>query len=391
METLPEVEETATVLSKVAELDATNVVSPDSKLVVDDPNKDADGGPDDEGDDGLKDGESDVEQIDPSRCCMCQNKPKYKCPGCHRRTCCLACVKQHKVDFDCDGKRPRSRFVSSKSQLTEQTMWQDYCLLEDAGRQRGAISRPVSNSLVTATGGTSQGRYRNQGRLRSVAASHQIRLEFLPDVFERHRRNTSRAHDNLARIYWHVEVVFRAAGIRHHQEHVPSARPLSQILDEYFEPKESNAILRHHVPFRLSDYVKAGKEKLVVMIQRLDRPANDPGYISVPLATTLRDALRNLRVVEYPTLYVATPAEASAYPQAERPEAMPALSSMAKHATRGRGRGRSRGRGRGRARGRGRGRGNSRGRRRDAGDRQHGQRPAKKAPPKPTGLARHFA
>jgi hypothetical protein len=63
-----------------------------------------------------------------------------------------------------------------------------------------------------------QGRYRNLARLRSVAASHHIRLELLPDVFERHRRNTSRAHDKASRIYWHVEVVFRKAGVRHHQE-----------------------------------------------------------------------------------------------------------------------------------------------------------------------------
>lgn len=40
-----------------------------------------------------------------SLCEICHKVPfKYKCPGCARRTCSLACSKQHKITFDCSGK-----------------------------------------------------------------------------------------------------------------------------------------------------------------------------------------------------------------------------------------------------------------------------------------------
>eukprot|EP00045_Choanoeca_perplexa_P004719 m.40017 g.40017 ORF g.40017 m.40017 type:complete len:383 (+) comp12725_c0_seq1:110-1258(+) len=326
------------------------------------------------------------------QCCICDSsQPKYRCPGCERRTCSLPCVKQHKQDFACDGKRARSKFVGSKAEITEQVLWQDYCLLEDASRQRGAISRPISNSLVTATGASQQGRYRNLARLRSVAASHHIRLEILPDVFERHRHNTSRAHDKAARIYWHVEVVFRKAGVRHHQERVPFARPMHQILDEYLSVLPDNALLRH----QLQEYVDQRSE-LTVFLEQLDQPANDAAFVKVDHNTTLRDAMRNLRVIEYPTLYVALPTELQAYRVVPRPEEMPTPSASNKQrgrgsSTRGRGRGRTKGlHGRSRGRGRGRGRGTAK------ALSQHAQREKNETgsslnPVLPNDQTRHFA
>jgi hypothetical protein len=37
---------------------------------------------------------------------MCNQKEmKYKCPGCFKLTCGLKCLKDHKEQFSCDGKK----------------------------------------------------------------------------------------------------------------------------------------------------------------------------------------------------------------------------------------------------------------------------------------------
>ena len=48
-------------------------------------------------------------------CEICTEKQaKYKCPACSRQTCSLECVRRHKVDTSCTGKRPRTEKVAMK-------------------------------------------------------------------------------------------------------------------------------------------------------------------------------------------------------------------------------------------------------------------------------------
>lgn len=45
-------------------------------------------------------------------CSVCNiDVSKYKCPGCQEATCSLACVKQHKQQTGCSGKRDKLAFV----------------------------------------------------------------------------------------------------------------------------------------------------------------------------------------------------------------------------------------------------------------------------------------
>ena len=43
---------------------------------------------------------------------------KYTCPRCEFRSCCLQCVKLHKIEFECNGIRDKTRF-KSVSQFTD--------------------------------------------------------------------------------------------------------------------------------------------------------------------------------------------------------------------------------------------------------------------------------
>lgn len=46
------------------------------------------------------------------QCLVCrESEAKYKCPACGMQTCSLPCVKRHKMESSCSGKRPRSEQV----------------------------------------------------------------------------------------------------------------------------------------------------------------------------------------------------------------------------------------------------------------------------------------
>lgn len=50
-----------------------------------------------------------------SKCEVCGKvQSKYKCPRCHKRTCSLTCVKQHKEETSCNGVRDKTAFVKMK-------------------------------------------------------------------------------------------------------------------------------------------------------------------------------------------------------------------------------------------------------------------------------------
>lgn len=72
-------------------------------------------------------------------CVVCkENTVKYKCPKCLKRTCCLDCIKLHKINDKCDGIRNRTCFVP-KPNYTESSFTNDYYFLQD-------IQRAVENA-----------------------------------------------------------------------------------------------------------------------------------------------------------------------------------------------------------------------------------------------------
>ena len=66
----------------------------------------------------------------PHACEVCRQQPaKYRCPGCHMRSCCLACSKQHKAATGCSGKRKVDGFVDIRD-LNINHLMSDYTYLE---------------------------------------------------------------------------------------------------------------------------------------------------------------------------------------------------------------------------------------------------------------------
>ncbi|KAG9393534.1 HIT zinc finger [Carpediemonas membranifera] len=95
------------------------------------------------------------------KCEVCLNeKWRYKCPRCGKKTCSLACVNEHKKESGCDGQRDVAKFVS-KGDFTLRQLQDDYRFLMSAETQldrtrrtykhtQGSLSKAVKKRVAPA-------------------------------------------------------------------------------------------------------------------------------------------------------------------------------------------------------------------------------------------------
>eukprot|EP00667_Euglena_gracilis_P003441 EG_transcript_3450 len=130
-----------------------------------------------------QDGEPVAAVSTPALCQVCgQQEPKYRCPRCAVRTCSLACIKQHKKDAPCDGKRPASKF-ERVAEMTDLTIRRDYRLLEGSTRQKDANWRFLAlpnKSLLN-----------DHCMLQAACRSKRINLQLLPYVMQQRGWNST--------------------------------------------------------------------------------------------------------------------------------------------------------------------------------------------------------
>ena len=69
------------------------------------------------------------------RCEVCtESLARYKCPGCLVQTCSVPCVKKHKEDTECTGKRDRTAYVPLRD-------FSDLNLLSGKYKQTSLVSK----------------------------------------------------------------------------------------------------------------------------------------------------------------------------------------------------------------------------------------------------------
>jgi len=74
-----------------------------------------------------------------SSCSSCgAASSKYRCPGCGAASCCLECVKRHKAQTACTGKRDAAAYLTLH-EFDDASLHRDYHFLEAA--QAAAIGR----------------------------------------------------------------------------------------------------------------------------------------------------------------------------------------------------------------------------------------------------------
>lgn len=79
-------------------------------------------------------------------CEVCSVKSaKYTCPRCELKTCCLNCVKIHKMELKCNGERNKAKYISKK-QFTDLDLHNDYVFLEETSRCLESLSKDMTQA-----------------------------------------------------------------------------------------------------------------------------------------------------------------------------------------------------------------------------------------------------
>ena len=306
-------------------------------------------------DDSDDESESEAEDTGPPRC-SCGALSKYRCPGCGERSCSLACVKRHKAEKPCDGRRdPAAYFALGDG--TDELLLRDYHFLEQAGKTVDGAGRALRQSGVAKSAGARPPQQPpHRRKLLQQAERRGVALELLPVGMQRQRENTSSFEQRAQQLRWRVELHFAQAQVRHVEASVPERTVLRALLDALLLPAAAaaaeagpsadadgaapaaapaaarfggddgqRALLRH----KLRLYARAGVGELGVFLRVPHTRADEPRYSRLSLDATLGEALRGERLIEFPTLHVATPEEAGAFTLVERPAPVVAAADAA--------------------------------------------------------------
>ncbi|XP_053247843.1 box C/D snoRNA protein 1 [Podarcis raffonei] len=225
-------------------------------------------------------------------CEICNTEEaKYRCPRCMKYSCSLACVKQHKTAFSCNGVREKTAFVSI-NEFSDLNLLSDYRFLEDVGRTADGAARddtshrPKSNKFVNF--------------LRNRARRYDICLRTLPIGFTKRRENSTFFNNKEQKFYWHLKLLFPHSHAKFTEKRVADDKPLYDILKRYVDPQESDPVIHQ----RLKTYAMSPQSDIRILMKVENRPQNSIRYEELDVSKGLRDNLKGKVVIEYPTLHI---------------------------------------------------------------------------------------
>ena len=247
-----------------------------------------------------------------SSCCVCgATAPRYRCPRCEQRTCSVGCVRAHKTESGCDGKRDRTAYISIASFSDRQFSSDFYFLEEVAATVRGSRRDPR-----TAASGRPR---KSEKRLAKQARRSGVSLRRMPLGMQRRKLNRTVWDSGRKRLLWTVELIFGTF-----DKDTPDVKILAQRVDDESDWKcLLNKVAGDRADTATQVKLKRYREcidQLRVFIRCAESPANKPTFYSVSSDQTVRDSLKGITVVEFPTVHVALPQFADLFSIARRPE-----------------------------------------------------------------------
>ncbi|ORX52996.1 hypothetical protein BCR36DRAFT_324107 [Piromyces finnis] len=239
-----------------------------------------------------------TETIDKSLCQICKtNKWKYTCPKCSIHTCSLPCVKAHKKDFDCDGKRDKVKYVAMNV-YNENNLRNDYYFLEDVARANDNANREQNDFR------------RNKQTQKKIAILKQAKkkdiiLKFMPTGMKKSQINKIYFNIKAKEINWTIELNFPDSEkkVKLIRTRIRDNMKIIDILNNCLCEKEGNAMTRHN----LNNYINEKTENLKVFMKREETPANKQEYFEVDINSTICETLAFKVIIEYPSFYILTP------------------------------------------------------------------------------------
>ena len=252
---------------------------------------------------------------------MCQlEASKYTCPVCEVRSCSLACVKAHKERSGCSGVLDGTRFIA-KSSITGNDVNRDYNFLLNVGRQLTVGKEDVKQSArgifkrnFRANGGQNAKRQRQsnvvdprlflvnkaypQEPTTVIKGKNTLAIQ-VPVGMGRAAMNKTGYDKKIGSFVWTVEWVFIDI------EGSEKSRFVSFRLKESLALKDA---IPTNVLEKLEEAVTIDKDELKFyldnVVDRKRRAKKKPSLIPVSGESSISEALRDMVVFEFPTIYV---------------------------------------------------------------------------------------
>ncbi|CAH3024675.1 unnamed protein product [Porites evermanni] len=254
---------------------------------------------------------------DEVRCEVCNKiSAKYRCPGCSRRTCSLACVKCHKIQFQCSGIRSKTKFVSVDN-FTDSNLLSDYRFLEDVDRLAFSAAHD---------GRKSWRRWSTQiSFLRRKAKQSGVDLKLMPVGMSKRKENTSKFCRELQCIMWRIRWLFPQAGFEYVDRGVSELTVVNEVLRKYIDPEKADAVHKQS----LKNYCAVGPQGVCVFLKVESLPASKLRYHKLDTSKPLKECLNNKTIIEFPTLHVVLADKAASYISQSQEETFVAVTESA--------------------------------------------------------------
>ena len=216
-------------------------------------------------------------------CQVCgKNDAKYICPACKIHTCCLECVKRHKIENNCTGVKPKTEFVPL-SDMNEMTLVKDCNLLDTVANKASFIK--------------SQGSLKTQKKnekwkkmLSKACVDRGITVQFMPNMSSRAKENKTKYNDSQKKVFWTLKWRFRSA------EHKLEYERLIDMIDENATILDT---LKSVIQTSPNDYVSSLDINNVDVLL-VAEGAKGGGHYQVEKEYTIQESLFAKTVIEYP-------------------------------------------------------------------------------------------
>ncbi|KAK1943552.1 Box C/D snoRNA protein 1 [Phytophthora citrophthora] len=316
----------------------------------------------------LEEGEKEMQLVEEKVdvvCCGCgKSDVKYRCPRCERITCSLHCCVAHKKEFDCNGKRDRTKFVGLKTftdadlssgkllaclfaalfvvlTLCLRVFWlvsADFFFLEEVSRSTNSAVRSRSQLNANARRYTSNKKRKVATETSAPinpdipadwlarfpiavqlfaehSAKRGVALTLLAPGMSKRARNSSYMDTKKNTMYWRVEWAFPSAEVPVSlaEDRANEKETLFALLGKYLAPSQENVAIRG----KLKKYAVSDWEKQILLLLRKEfAPASQPQYYRLDGNLSFESNLKRKAVVEFPVITVALAADSDLYPVA---------------------------------------------------------------------------
>ncbi|ETV98957.1 hypothetical protein H310_08436 [Aphanomyces invadans] len=280
----------------------------------------------------------------PVKCTQCSSFDiKYRCPRCERITCSLACCLAHKKQFDCDGKRDRTKFIAL-ADFQDADMSSDFFFLQEISRSTSAVHLDVAVKPPPPSKRSKGHNHKsphNTGNLTTLSVNPELPADYLkrfpPSVqsfvqqakkrgvfvhlhapgMSRHKANTSTYNSKENCVLWRLEMHFTDVA-----EIVTIVEPrwserlsLCDVITKHLSVTLENVPLRT----KLKPYCKLDvATEWLFLIKKEFAPASAPQYYKLDPTMPLGDSLKHLAIVEFPTVLVTLASRRHEYTFAHR-------------------------------------------------------------------------